>query len=245
MLSDDWLLDPTSPNPTGLRDYLWYNERMSLRKRYLLLSAIGRVVSPLMSEFGCVRAITACEEYAVGSIGLDEFDELCDKANDAREAAVNTLASAEAAHAFVTFLSDVGKLHECVAAAECAFGYVAAVRAGDLGSDEIIPAWQALERYESFRVGCAAADQEFGAYCRDVFGPNPFALPAFALVWRTGDVVGLARGIDEDRAFERLPLLADALMDAGCDTEIILTHCRSDGPHVRGCWVVDLILEKQ
>jgi hypothetical protein len=45
----------------------------------------------------------------------------------------------------------------------------------------------------------------------------------------------LARGIYEDRAFDRLPLLGDALMDAGCDNDDILAHCRSDGPHTRGC----------
>ena len=58
-------------------------------------------------------------------------------------------------------------------------------------------------------------------------------------------MLGLARGIYEDRAFDRLPLLADALMDAGCADEQILAHCRSEGPHVRGCWVVDLVLGKE
>jgi hypothetical protein len=63
--------------------------------------------------------------------------------------------------------------------------------------------------------------------------------------WRTSDTLGLARGIYEERAFDRMPLLADALMDAGCDDEQVLSHCRSEGPHVRGCWVVDLVLGKE
>ena len=79
---------------------------------------------------------------------------------------------------------------------------------------------------------------------RDVFG-NPFRHVAFDPRWRTADTVGLARGIYEERAFDRLPLLADALMDAGCDEDQLLAHCRSDGPHVRGCWVVDLVLGKE
>jgi hypothetical protein len=79
---------------------------------------------------------------------------------------------------------------------------------------------------------------------RDIFG-NPFRLVAFDPRWRTSDAVGLARGIYEDRAFDRLPLLADALMDAGCDNSEILDHCRGEGPHVRGCWVVDLVLGKE
>jgi hypothetical protein len=77
-----------------------------------------------------------------------------------------------------------------------------------------------------------------------LFG-NPFRPLAFDSRWRTADVLGLARGIYEDRAFERLSLLADALMDAGCDSEDTLSHCRGPGPHVRGCWVVDLVLGKE
>jgi hypothetical protein len=72
---------------------------------------------------------------------------------------------------------------------------------------------------------------------------NPFRRPTMLPAWRTGDVVGLARGIDEDRAYDRMPLLGDALMDAGAD-EQLLVHARADG-HVRGCWLVDLVLSKE
>lgn len=78
-------------------------------------------------------------------------------------------------------------------------------------------------------------------WLRDIFG-NPFCPVALDPRWRTSDVVGVARGIYEDWAFDRLPILADALMDAGCENEQIIGHCRSDSPHVRGCWVVDLVL---
>jgi hypothetical protein len=61
----------------------------------------------------------------------------------------------------------------------------------------------------------------------------------------TSTAVALARGIYEDRAFDRMPILADALQDAGCDNEDILDHCRGPEPHVRGCWVVDLLLGKR
>ncbi len=82
------------------------------------------------------------------------------------------------------------------------------------------------------------------AILRDVFA-NPLSKVPFELRWRSADAVGPARGIYEDRAFDRLPMLADALMDAGCVDDQILGHCRSDGPHVRGCWVVDLVLGKE
>jgi hypothetical protein len=81
------------------------------------------------------------------------------------------------------------------------------------------------------------------AVFRDIVS-NPSEPVAFAPRWRTEDTVGLALGIYEDRAFSRLPLLADALMDAGCDDDRIIGHCRSIGPHTRGCWVVDLVLAR-
>jgi hypothetical protein len=79
---------------------------------------------------------------------------------------------------------------------------------------------------------------------RDIFG-NPFRRVAIDPRWLTSSVLDLARAIYDDRAFERMPVLADALMDAGCDNDDILDHCRGDGVHVRGCWVVDLLLGKE
>jgi hypothetical protein len=76
---------------------------------------------------------------------------------------------------------------------------------------------------------------------REVVG-NPFRPIAFDPRWRTSDVTQLARAIYDDRAFDRMPILADALMDAGCADEDLIGHCRWAGPHVRGCWVLDLVL---
>ena len=73
---------------------------------------------------------------------------------------------------------------------------------------------------------------------------NPFRPATLDPSWLTSTVVALARGIYEDRAFDRMTILADALQDAGCDSEDVLNHCRGPGPHVRGCWVVDLVLGK-
>lgn len=74
----------------------------------------------------------------------------------------------------------------------------------------------------------------------DLFG-NPFRPVAVDPNWLTSTVVALAEGIYQDRAFERTPILADALMDAGCDNGDVLTHCRQPAEHVRGCWVIDLL----
>ena len=79
---------------------------------------------------------------------------------------------------------------------------------------------------------------------RDVFG-NPLRPVAFDAAWRTDTAVSLAKGMYESRDFGVMPILADALQDAGCDSEDVLNHCRDpEQTHVRGCWVVDLVLGK-
>ncbi|QEG31959.1 hypothetical protein GobsT_68070 [Gemmata obscuriglobus] len=94
---------------------------------------------------------------------------------------------------------------------------------------------------------------------RDLFGPLPFRDITVPQAWLTSDVLALARGIYDEHAFERMPILADALQEAGCDNDDILDHCRhepffvgGDAPkhrsaasgHVRGCWVIDLLLRR-
>jgi hypothetical protein len=83
------------------------------------------------------------------------------------------------------------------------------------------------------------------AFHRDIFG-NMFRKAELAPVWRTDTVIALAQGMYESRDFRAMPILADALQDAGCDDNDILNHCRdANQVHVRGCWVVDLVLGKR
>ena len=77
----------------------------------------------------------------------------------------------------------------------------------------------------------------------DIFG-NPFRPVTLDRRWLSSTVLDLARTIYDQRTFENMPILADGLMDAGCDSDEIIQHCQGTGPHVRGCWVVDLLLGK-
>jgi anti-anti-sigma factor len=74
-------------------------------------------------------------------------------------------------------------------------------------------------------------------------GCGPLPDPSW-LAWNDGAIRKMALSIYDDRTFERLPLLADALEDAGCADKDILGHCRGSGEHVRECWVVNLLLGK-
>ena len=83
------------------------------------------------------------------------------------------------------------------------------------------------------------------AFNRDIFG-NPFRPVVFFPSWRTDTAISLARTMYDERDFGAMPILADALQDAGCDSDDVLNHCRdANRDHVRGCWVVDLVLGKE
>jgi hypothetical protein len=91
-------------------------------------------------------------------------------------------------------------------------------------------------------------NRELLAQCillREIFG-NPFCPISFSPAWRTDTALSLAHQMYESRDFGAMPILADALQDAGCDSDDILNHCRdANATHVRGCWVVDLVLGKE
>jgi hypothetical protein len=93
-----------------------------------------------------------------------------------------------------------------------------------------------------------ASTDEITSILRDIFGPLPFypvTISPAVLAWSDKTVTRIAEAIYDERAFDRMPILADALEDAGCTEQTILDHCRGGGLHVRGCWVLDLLLGKE
>ena len=113
---------------------------------------------------------------------------------------------------------------------------------------------EADESSPTYTGAAYAADS--AAHCdiiRDIF--NPFrpapSLPDAVLAWNDGTVRRIAEGIYGERKMpegtlyaDRISILGDALLDAGCEDEALIQHCREPGPHVRGCWAVDLCLGK-
>jgi hypothetical protein len=93
-------------------------------------------------------------------------------------------------------------------------------------------------------VGYDSEEGEHVILARDIFG-NPFRPVTFDPDWRTSTAVALAKQMYDSRDFGAMPILADALQDAGCDNDDVLKHCHdAKQVHVRGCWVVDLVLGK-
>jgi hypothetical protein len=100
--------------------------------------------------------------------------------------------------------------------------------------------------HASFRARPADWDVRQAAWLRDLLGGQgrPPGLDSVR-AWNGGCVVKLARAVYQERRFQDLPVLADALEEAGCTDTEILTHCRQPGDHVPGCWLVDLLLGKE
>ena len=114
--------------------------------------------------------------------------------------------------------------------------YLEAAEQSRLAAEQATPCASYLARL--VEEGCQAA------MVRDIFG-NPFRPVAFSPAWRTDNTVALVRAMWDANEFGAMPILADALQDAGCDSDDILNHCRNVNQlHVRGCWVTDLVLGK-
>jgi hypothetical protein len=113
-----------------------------------------------------------------------------------------------------------------------------------LDSSPASPATLAMTRGRALDIVRILEPAWGGDLLRELFG-NPFRPLGVDPVWfraAGGAVPRLAQAIDAEEAFDRLPILADALEEAGCDDADVLAHCRTPGEHVRGCWVVDLLL---
>jgi hypothetical protein len=129
---------------------------------------------------------------------------------------------------------------ETISCTAVAATYAAHVAAGTLPRD--LGRWIRGVRAARGRFSAAQASQ--AALLREVIG-NPFRPITQNASWRTRTVAGLAETIYQEGAFERLPILGDALEDAGCSSEAILNHLRQPGGHVRGCWTLDLVLGRE
>ncbi len=236
MNEQDWL---ASESAGELIDELNQRDAASRRKFRLVACACARIVWHLIPPVG-QRAVETAERHADGLATNEELEVAQSEALDAiehdpyEESDPKWLALNAASFASWT---DVRHNHGH------AEGAIYVVRD--------VP--QALVRealsvnHETAQAVAREAELLQCRLCRDVMG-NPFRrskIDAPWLRWNNRTVVTIAKEIYADRAFDRLPILADALEEAGCSDVLILTHCREFGEHVRGCWVVDLVLGKE
>jgi len=228
----EWL---TCTDPQKMLEFL--RGKASDRKLRLFACACCRRVAGLLPDKASLSALETCEWFADGLASRVELQ-------GARQAAISSY-NAYPDH------DDFGNYSggESASAAVAGACWAPDAKDRDRGLEDVIDNAFGLGRlYTGRRNG---GQIEFRRQCRslrDIFS-NPFrpspVVPHTVLAWNDGTVRRIAERIYEERAFDRLPILADALLDAGCDHEPILAHCRSEGPHMKGCWAVDLILGQQ
>jgi hypothetical protein len=104
-----------------------------------------------------------------------------------------------------------------------------------------------LETTDHWQAGLLLTAQHQPSLLRDIIGNplRPVFIDPSCLAWNDAIIPSIAEGIYAERAFGRMPILHDALLDAGCNDEVLLSHCRNPEGHVRGCWALDLILGKE
>jgi hypothetical protein len=176
-----------------------------------------------------LEALAACaEDFAEGLVTWDEVKKVRRTLATIRKELGDTFGPDEAKHDVLDAL-DCATLKEAI---------------GALGAEQKAQfAFAAVSR-PKFDAGYAREEREQVRLARDIFG-NPFHPVAFDPAWRTRTAKALAKQMYDTRDFAAMPILADALQDAGCDNEDVLKHCRdAKQVHVRGCWVVDLVLAK-
>ena len=235
--------------------------KASERKLRLFACACCRRIWHLLTDARSQKAVEFAEQFADGLVTPQALVE----ASDSAWAAAKEMIAAYVTASGIDFYNDPAFMYgihdDCLAApAACAAAYASMNDLGDVRSVAHYACHAKVQAASPVGAdrsagGIATRDEaeqaEWAAQAallRDIFGLLPFRpvtiTPAW-LAWNAGTVVRLAQGIYDDRAFDRLPILADALEEAGCHDADILAHCRQPGEHMRGCWVVDLLLGKE
>jgi len=246
MKEQEWL---ACRDPQPMLHFLWGKSgkrkwpQISERKERLFACACCRRIWHRFVDERSRKAVEVAEKCADGNVTQEEMTVAAARAYDAATddraynndcvaapeyAALDTIGVYDSTGAVTTMVPSFFSLNAAYNAASSI-----ANRANLESPDEDI--WEAV----------FAAEREAQAVLlRDLLG-NPFHPVAFHHSWFTTKVNTLAQAIYDDRAFDRLPILAAALEEAGCTNVDILDHCRKPGEHVRGCWAVDLLLGKE
>jgi len=213
----------TSDRPTEMLAYL--RDWASPRKLRLFGVACCYRIAHFMSSAVSPNTVEIAERFADGLVSAEDLR----RAHEAARAeALRIDAAADGADAAM----DVA-LADAADAAVFSSGHVVNAVYERMFMDKQAPGTRADYQELAFHA----------QLLRDIFG-NPFRPVSILPAWRTPQVLSQAEAINAEKAFERLPMLEDALVHAGCADADVLSHCRGPGPHVRGCWVIDALLGK-
>jgi hypothetical protein len=224
MTEQEWL---TCTDPTPMLQCL--HGKATKRKLRLFACACCRQVWRLLKDEASRQAVETSESFADGGVTAKE---LARAARKAKEVADLLRSEASLSMRLATWAARDAAASAAMAAEQRLDADRLAATAGMV---------RGAVTYTPDRPKCQCA------LLRDLFGnpfqPQPAVDPAW-LVWHNGTARKLAGTVYAEHRFSDLPVLADALEDAGCADAEVLNHCRQPGQHVRGCWAIDLLLGK-
>jgi hypothetical protein len=238
MTEDEWQV---FDDPEVMAEYL--RGKTSERKARLFAVACCRRIWDRVIDPSSRQAVEVAERIAEGQAS-DEERSSAWFAAVARRLNPNTEVERAILFALFSTMFPEGMMRPVLVAGRiehvesCSAGAVADYAARAAGGGSVRPDESRIARERSAQCDLL----------RCIAGPLPFRavdLTSSWLTWNHGTVPAIARRVYDERAFHDLPILADALEDAGCADADILDHCRRPGEHVRGCWVIDLLLGKE
>lgn len=231
MTEQEWL---ECTDPTPMLEFL--RGKASDRKLRLFAAACCRRIWPLLDREGRI-AVDTTEHYVDGQADEAALWIAC-RATDPFRSADNPVTAAGRNAPYFTAMPTMPDVRDIDPGHPVEAVVTHAAHAACLYADLWGETCDAVSKTDRQTEAAAQA-----SLLREILN-NPFRPLTISHRLLTPEVVKEAQAIYSDRAFDLLPILADALEDAGCTNADILNHCRRPGEHVRGCWVVDLILSK-
>jgi len=204
-------------------------QKVSDRKLRLFACACCRNVWHLLANAECRHAVEVAERFADGIANSNDMQLALASLDKARQVALRRTVPIGAPFSIERKQASFDAASACLSQSEHWFADCA----------------DAVQVLAPYREDARATQIRL---LHDIAGPIPFRQPfidAHLLRWHDGTIGKLAQAIYDERAFDRLPILGDALEDAGCHEAEVLDYCRRPGVHVRGCWVVDLLLGRE
>jgi hypothetical protein len=240
MTEQEWL---EGTNLTAMKRFVV--GKISERKRRLFGCACCRRMWHLLSDERSQRAVTVAEEYADGRTSRADLREA-----QMRAQAVNKGSPWGICDEIVGIRRAAQAAARCTQANAIEAGWGASNEAARMAASFYL--WSSPDDPGSgprgaWQMAFEAEEAEQAALLRELVG-NPFRpvlVESSWLLWGDAAVVKVAQGIYEGQRYQDLPVLADALEEAGCDNPDLLGHLRRRDGHARGCWALDLVLGRK
>jgi hypothetical protein len=231
MTEAEWL---ACEDPTPMLDYLGGNA--SERKFRLFACTCCRQAWHVLNDIDCREAVKTAESFADGMVDESALIDVRGKLSP-----LSPLNKAHVAAAYSAWVPSENHLQRA--------GFVMKIKLVTLATRFAVSDAEAKSNSSAADFAAMAArdskKQVSALLC--IFGNplRPVGIDPHWFTWNSGAIPKLAQTIYEERAFDRMLALAEALTETGCTNADMLAHCRSGGEHVRGCWVVDLLLGKE